>query len=147
MIVVEASDTGIERARRDGAKSSPANAAEPAIIAALNLAGARRLYVTIPEPFEAGQIVQQARAPIRAWISWPGRIRARRWSNFEKLGANLIVLGEDGDRPPHAGARPRRHGTTLRLIGLNVRSQDAPLPPQLKSTSQNAGRSVGTTGE
>ena len=94
MIVVEASDAGVARARGDGAEVFTGNAAEPAIIAALNLAGARRLYVTIPEAFEAGQIVQQARA------ANPGLdILARAHSSatvehFEKLGANLIVLGE-----------------------------------------------------
>ncbi|WP_428685815.1 YbaL family putative K(+) efflux transporter [Reyranella sp.] len=94
MIVVEASDAGVARARSDGAEVFTGNAAEPAIIAALNLAGARRLYVTIPEAFEAGQIVQQARA------ANPGLdILARAHSSatvehFEKLGANLIVLGE-----------------------------------------------------
>ena len=94
MIVVEASDAGVARARSAGAEVFTGNAAEPAIIAALNLAGARRLYVTIPEAFEAGQIVQQARA------ANPGLdILARAHSSatvehFEKLGANLIVLGE-----------------------------------------------------
>jgi CPA2 family monovalent cation:H+ antiporter-2 len=94
MIVVEASDAGVARARSDGAEVFTGNAAEPAIIAALNLAGARRLYVTIPEPFEAGQIVQQARA-----VNPELDILARAHSSatvehFEKLGANLIVLGE-----------------------------------------------------
>ena len=94
MIVVEASDAGVARARGDGAEVFTGNAAEPAIIAALNLAGARRLYVTIPEPFEAGQIVQQARA-----VNPKLDILARAHSSatvehFERLGANLIVLGE-----------------------------------------------------
>ncbi len=94
MIVVEASDAGVARARSDGAEVFTGNAAEPAIIAALNLAGARRLYVTIPEPFEAGQIVQQARA-----VNPELDILARAHSSatvehFERLGANLIVLGE-----------------------------------------------------
>ena len=94
MIVVEASDAGVARARSDGAEVFTGNAAEPAIIAALNLAGARRLYVTIPEPFEAGQIVQQARA-----VNPKLDILARAHSSatvehFERLGANLIVLGE-----------------------------------------------------
>jgi len=94
MIVVEASDAGVARARSDGAEVLTGNAAEPAIIAALNLPGARWLYVTIPEPFEAGQIVQQARA-----VNPELDILARAHSNatvehFERLGANLIVLGE-----------------------------------------------------
>jgi CPA2 family monovalent cation:H+ antiporter-2 len=94
MIVVEASDEGVERARRHGAEVFTGNAAEPAIISAINLAGARRLYVTIPEAFEAGQIVQQARA------ANPGLdILARAHADgvvehLDRLGANLVVSGE-----------------------------------------------------
>lgn len=94
MIVVEASDAGIERARRDGAEVLTGNAAEPAIIGALNLAGARRLYVTIPEPFEAGQIVQQARAANPNLDILARAHSSATVEHFEKLGANLIVLGE-----------------------------------------------------
>ena len=94
MIVVEASDAGVARARSDGAEVFTGNAAEPAIIAALNLAGARRLYVTIPEVFEAGQIVQQARAA-NPKLDILARAHSRATvEHFEKLGANLIVLGE-----------------------------------------------------
>ena len=94
MIVVEASDAGVARARGDGAEVFTGNAAEPAIIAALNLAGARRLYVTIPEVFEAGQIVQQARAA-NPKLDILARAHSRATvEHFEKLGANLIVLGE-----------------------------------------------------
>src|SRR5205823_13406042 len=38
------------------------SAADPEVLASADLAAARRLFVTIPEPFEAGQVVQQARA-------------------------------------------------------------------------------------
>jgi Kef-type K+ transport system, predicted NAD-binding component len=94
MIVVEASDGGVARARSDGAEVFSGNAAEPAIIAAVNLAGARRLYVTIPEAFEAGQIVQQARAAnpkldILARAHSDGAVE-----HLDKLGANLVVSGE-----------------------------------------------------
>jgi len=94
MIVVEASDAGVARARSDGAEVFTGNAAEPAIIAALNLAGARRLYVTIPEPFEAGQIVQQARAANPSLDILARAHSSATVEHFEKLGANLIVLGE-----------------------------------------------------
>ena len=94
MIVVEASDAGIAQARADGAEVFTGNAAEPAIIAAINLAGARRLYVTIPEAFEAGQIVEQARAAnptldILARAHSTGAVE-----HLDRLGANLVVLGE-----------------------------------------------------
>ncbi|MFN4015208.1 MAG: YbaL family putative K(+) efflux transporter [Reyranella sp.] len=94
MVVVEASDAGVARARSDGAEVFSGNAAEPAIIAALNLAGARRLYVTIPEAFEAGQIVQQARAANPTLDILARAHSIATVEHFENLGANLIVLGE-----------------------------------------------------
>ncbi len=43
------------------------NAASPELLAAANLAAARRLFVTVPDAFEAGQVVEQARRRIRHW--------------------------------------------------------------------------------
>ncbi len=94
MIVVEASDAGIARARSDGAEVFTGNAAEPAIIAAINLAGARRLYVTIPEAFEAGQIVQQARVANPTIDILARAHSAGAVEHLDKLGANLVVSGE-----------------------------------------------------
>ncbi len=94
MVVVEASDAGIEQARRDGAEVFSGNAAEPAIIGAINLAGARRLYVTIPEPFEAGQIVQQARAANPKLDILARAHSSATVEHLDRLGANLVVLGE-----------------------------------------------------
>jgi CPA2 family monovalent cation:H+ antiporter-2 len=94
MLVIESNADGIEKARQDGAEVIVGNAADSEILAAANIAGARRLFVTIPEPFEAGQAVQQARA------ANPGLdILARAHSDaavdhLDKLGANLVVLGE-----------------------------------------------------
>ncbi len=94
MLVIETSGDGIEKARLDGAEVITGNAADPAILATANVAGARRLFVTIPEPFEAGQAVHQARSANPALD-----ILARAHSNaavdhLKKLGANLVVLGE-----------------------------------------------------
>ena len=94
LVVVETSDDGLDRARRDGAEVFSGNAAEPAIIAAINLAGARRLYVTIPEAFEAGQIVQQARTANPGLDILARAHSAGAVEHLDKLGANLIVLGE-----------------------------------------------------
>jgi CPA2 family monovalent cation:H+ antiporter-2 len=94
MLVIETSDDGVEKARQDGAEVLVGNAADPEILTAANVAGARRLFVTIPEPFEAGQAVQQARSANPTLD-----ILARAHSNaavdhLSKLGANLVVLGE-----------------------------------------------------
>lgn len=94
MIVVETGDSAVARARNDGAEVHAGNAADPALLATLNLAGARRLYVTIPEAFEAGQVIHQARA-----INPSLDILARAHSDaavehLGRLGANLVILGE-----------------------------------------------------
>ena len=70
------------------------NAADPAVLRAANLPAARRLVVAIPEAFEAGQVVEQARAANPAL-----RIIARAHSedavaHLSGLGADLTVLGE-----------------------------------------------------
>lgn len=66
VLVFEEREEAIAAARRDGAEVVVVvvvgNAADPEVLALADLAGARRLFVTIPEAFEAGQVVQQARA-------------------------------------------------------------------------------------
>ncbi|HYI84223.1 MAG TPA: NAD-binding protein, partial [Acetobacteraceae bacterium] len=95
LLVFEDDAAAAEAARRGGADEVVAgNAADPAVLRAANLPAARRLVVAIPEAFEAGQVVEQARA------ASPGlRIVARAHSedaaaHLSRLGADLIVLGE-----------------------------------------------------
>ena len=93
-VVIETSERAIEQARRDGAEVIVGNAARPDILAAANLTQARRLVVTIPEAFEAGQVVEQARAANPSL-----EILARAHSDaaiehLNGLGANLVVSGE-----------------------------------------------------
>jgi CPA2 family monovalent cation:H+ antiporter-2 len=94
VVVIEVNDEGLERARAGKAEVLAGNAADPDLLAAANVASARRLFVTIPEPFEAGQVVQQARA-----ANPKLDILARAHSDvavehLKSLGANLVVLGE-----------------------------------------------------
>jgi len=93
--VFEDDAAAAEAARRGGADEVVAgNAADPAVLRAANLTAARRLVVAVPEAFEAGQVVEQARA------ANPGlRIVARAHSedaaaHLSRLGADLVVLGE-----------------------------------------------------
>jgi CPA2 family monovalent cation:H+ antiporter-2 len=94
LIVIETGEDSLERARRDGADTFIGNAADPEVLAAADLAAARRLFVTIPEPFEAGQVVEQARAlnPVLDILA-----RAHSDAAVEHLaglGASLVVSGE-----------------------------------------------------
>ena len=94
LLVIEASDEGRDKARSDGIPVIVGNAAAPGFLEAANIAGARRLFVTVPEAFEAGQVVQQARA-----ANPDLDIVARAHSDaavdhLKSLGANVIVMGE-----------------------------------------------------
>jgi len=80
--------------KREGVEALAGNAAEPETIAAANLGKARCLFVAIPDAFEGGQVVQQARA-----ISLKLRIFARAHSEAEsehlnRHGTTLVVMGE-----------------------------------------------------
>jgi CPA2 family monovalent cation:H+ antiporter-2 len=93
-LVIEDRDEPAGRARRHGAEVILGNAADPDVLRAANLAGARNLLITIPQAFEAGQILEQARAqnPLL-------RILARAHSDAEveylmNLGATRTVMGE-----------------------------------------------------
>ncbi|MBN9587769.1 MAG: cation:proton antiporter [Alphaproteobacteria bacterium] len=70
------------------------NAARADMLAAANLLGARILFVAIPQAFEAGQIVEQARAanpnlPIIARAHFDGEI-----DHLLAHGASKVIMGE-----------------------------------------------------
>lgn len=77
-----------------GVQALHGNAADPEVINSANLDDARCLLVAIPDAFEGGQVVEQARA-----INPDLRIVARAHSDAEidhltKHGANFVVMGE-----------------------------------------------------
>jgi CPA2 family monovalent cation:H+ antiporter-2 len=92
--VIEAGEGTARGLAESGVEVITGNAASPAVLEAANIAGARLLIVAIPEAFEAGQIVQQARAANPAVA-----IIARAHFDLEvthltKLGAGVVVMGE-----------------------------------------------------
>jgi len=93
-LVIEASDSTVSKLRESGIEALTGNAAQPEILKAAALTKSRNVVVAIPEAFEAGQIVQQARAA-NASI----RIIARAHSDAEVehlqgLGADMVIMGE-----------------------------------------------------
>ncbi|MGY3692486.1 CPA2 family monovalent cation:H+ antiporter-2 [Bradyrhizobium sp. USDA 3240] len=93
-LAVEASDDMVAKLRQRGFEALMGNAARASVLRATNPAGARSLVIAIPEAFEAGQIVEQARAA-NADI----RIIARAHSDAEVdhlkgLGADIVIMGE-----------------------------------------------------
>jgi CPA2 family monovalent cation:H+ antiporter-2 len=92
--VIEDDEDAVAELKERGMAALAGNAADPAVIGAANLRKARCLLVAIPNAFEGGQVVQQARA-----INPGLRIIARAHSEAEilhlmKHGASLVVMGE-----------------------------------------------------
>ncbi|MBP0463654.1 Kef family K(+) transporter [Roseomonas sp. PWR1] len=94
VVVIEAGEDAAEAARRDGAHVIAGNAADPDVLAEADLPAARRVFVAIPEPFEAGQVVEQARAaqPDLEILARAGSEEAM--EHLKGLGATLTVMGE-----------------------------------------------------
>lgn len=93
-LVIEDRKLPAAAALADGAEIISGNAADPKVLRAANLAAARRLFVAIPQSFEAGQVVSQAVA-----ANPDLRIVARAHSDAEvahlqKCGASTIIMGE-----------------------------------------------------
>ena len=94
LFVIEDNEDAVAALKTTGVETLSGNAADPELIATANLGGARCLLVAIPNAFEGGQVVQQARA-----INPKLLIVARAHSEAEiehlkKHGADLVVMGE-----------------------------------------------------
>ena len=94
LFVIEDDDDMVADLKAEGVEALSGNAADPEILQAANLGAARCLLVAIPDAFEGGQVVQQARA-INAAL--PIIARAHSEAEIEHLlkhGASLVVMGE-----------------------------------------------------
>lgn len=93
-LVVEVSEAPAAEARAAGVETLAGNAVDDALLKAANIEGAKLLFVAIPNSFEAGQIVEQARV-----LNPALRIIARAHSEDEVaylygLGADITLMGE-----------------------------------------------------
>jgi CPA2 family monovalent cation:H+ antiporter-2 len=94
LLIMETGDAAVQSLRDRGVEVLLGNAADPELLKSANLAMAALLLVAIPDAFEAGQIVQQARAanPTIDIIA-----RAHFDTGVEHLsqhGATTVVMGE-----------------------------------------------------
>ncbi|MGJ5081210.1 YbaL family putative K(+) efflux transporter [Bradyrhizobium sp. HKCCYLS3013] len=93
-LAVETSEDILKQLKEAGVETITGNAARSNVLRATNPAGAHALVIAIPEAFEAGQIVEQARAANPAL-----HIVARAHSDAEvehlkSLGADRVIMGE-----------------------------------------------------
>jgi CPA2 family monovalent cation:H+ antiporter-2 len=93
-LVIEERSEIVDKLRARGIEAISGNAAQAGLLTAANLAGARWFISAIPNPFENGNLIEQARA-----ANPDLEIIARAHSDEEvehltKFGANLIIMGE-----------------------------------------------------
>jgi len=94
LLVIETNKEQIADLQKDGLPVIVGNAADPEVAAAANIKEARCLLVAIPDAFESGQVVEQAR---RINPDLPIIVRAHSFAQEEhvmKYGATQIVMGE-----------------------------------------------------
>jgi monovalent cation:H+ antiporter-2, CPA2 family len=94
-LVIEARHELVEQARARGFEAYYGNATEPDMLQAANIAGATRLFIAIPDAFETGTIIEQARR-----LNPNLKIIARAHSDAEvehltTFGPDVIIMGED----------------------------------------------------
>jgi K+:H+ antiporter len=94
LLVIEDNENLVERLRGSGVEVIAGNAAASESIRAANLARARWLFVAVPNAFEAGQIIEQARAispglPIIARAHTDAEVE-----HLQSLGADVTIMGE-----------------------------------------------------
>jgi CPA2 family monovalent cation:H+ antiporter-2 len=94
LLVIEDAEDAFERAKAAPVEAIHGNAADDRILRAANLGDARMLLVAIPNAFEAGQIVEQARAA-------NPRIEIVARAHFDaevdhllQHGADVVIMGE-----------------------------------------------------
>ncbi|CCD85507.1 putative monovalent cation:proton antiporter (CPA2 family) [Bradyrhizobium sp. ORS 285] len=93
-LAVETSEDILKQLKSAGIETITGNAARSNVLRATNPSAAHALVIAIPEAFEAGQIVEQARAANPAL-----HIVARAHSDAEvehlkSLGADMVIMGE-----------------------------------------------------
>jgi CPA2 family monovalent cation:H+ antiporter-2 len=94
LLVIEDADDAFERAKAARVETVQGNAADDRVLKAANLGDARMVLVAIPNAFEAGQIVEQARAA-------NPRIEIIARAHFDaevdhllQHGADIVIMGE-----------------------------------------------------
>ncbi len=124
-LVIEDDEHRVSDLRQLGVEAITGNAADPKVIEAANLGAARCLLVAIPDAFEGGQVVQQARAinptlPIIARAHFEEEI-----GHLKRHGANVVVMGE------HEIAKSMLDNASVAAPGKQAASAAEPPPPVL----------------
>ncbi|MFN4141881.1 YbaL family putative K(+) efflux transporter [Aestuariivirga sp.] len=95
LLVVEADPERAEALRGSGTEVFTGASGETELLKRLNLEGARMLVSTLPDPFEAGHVVEHARAANPAIRIIARATNTDSVSYLKSLGADLVFTGQE----------------------------------------------------
>jgi CPA2 family monovalent cation:H+ antiporter-2 len=94
LLVVEDDASVAARLRAKGIETITGNAADPEVVHATNLGVARCLLIAIPDAFEGGQVVEQARN-VNAALPIIARAHSEEEiAHLQRHGATTVIMGE-----------------------------------------------------
>ena len=94
VLIVDDKPERVERARGIGVETLLGSGADPDVMKASNIAGAKLLFVAIPNVFEAGQVVAKARAT-NVGVKIVARAHSdEEIAHLQTHGAHEIIMGE-----------------------------------------------------
>ncbi|MEJ0077048.1 MAG: YbaL family putative K(+) efflux transporter [Alphaproteobacteria bacterium] len=94
LLVIESDEDIVEAMRKQGLEAINGNAADPELARAANYPAARCLLVAVPDGFEGGQVVEQARA-INASLPIIARSHSdEETAHLVRHGASKVIMGE-----------------------------------------------------
>lgn len=94
LFVIDSDESHVAQARQQGLETIEGNAADPEIVAAANMPAARCLLVAIPDAFEGGQVVDQARKLNPGLVIVARAHSEAEIEHLRKHGATAVVMSE-----------------------------------------------------
>jgi len=94
LLTVEDRKAACDAARAQGFEVIEANAVDEDVLVAANTAGAKAMYVAVPDGFEAGTIVERAKALNPGLLVVARGHSDQEEDHLVKLGADHVVMGE-----------------------------------------------------
>ncbi|MBX9739335.1 MAG: Kef family K(+) transporter [Beijerinckiaceae bacterium] len=93
-LVIEERQDIVDRLRANGIEAILGNAAQKGILESANLAGARWFISAIPNPFENGNLIEQARTANPSLDIVARAHSDAEVEHLERFGASLVIMGE-----------------------------------------------------
>ncbi len=93
-LVIETDEDIVDTLRKQGVEAIAGNAADPELARAANYAAARCLLVAIPDGFEGGQVVEQARAVSRTLLIIARAHSEEETEHLTRHSASKVIMGE-----------------------------------------------------